>query len=87
MAKTYGKPTRAAWGKMIIAILGTVFFTVAACILAFHAVRGQQTGMPISNGQGGVMTPGKAYGFAGVLLVLAFVYGWRVKTLLYPRAR
>jgi hypothetical protein len=85
MAKTYGKPSRAAWGKMIIAILGTVFFTVAAAILSFHAWQAQQTGLPMSNGQGGVMTPGKGFGFAAVLLVLAFIYGWRVKTLLRPR--
>ena len=85
MAKTSGKPSRAAGGRIIIAILGTGFFTVAAGVLAYHAVRAQQPGIPITDGHGGVMTPGKAYGFAALLLVLAGIYGWRVKQLLRPR--
>jgi hypothetical protein len=84
MAKTTVKPNRAAWGKMIIATVGTVFFTIAAGVLSFHAWQAQQGGILMSNGQGGTMTPGKGFGFAAVLLVLALIYGWRVKTLLRP---
>jgi hypothetical protein len=85
MEKRVGKPSRGAWGKLIISMVGTVFFVVAGCLLAYHAWRAQTAGIPMSNGQGGDMAPGRGFLLAGAMMVLAFVYGWRGWTLLRPR--
>jgi hypothetical protein len=63
--------------KIAIAYIGAVFFFVASLVLTWNARRSQVSGEPMSNGNGGTITPVNGYKIASLMLLFSLIYAWR----------
>lgn len=63
--------------KIAIAYIGAAFFFVASIVLTLSARRSQVSGTPMSNGNGGSITPENGYKIASLMLLFSLLYAWR----------